>query len=330
MFPPSQNFSQDVKALSGVMGSISIACWVVVFSPQIVENLRRSSAEGLSKTFLVIWLAGDVFNILGGVLQDVLPTMIILAVYYTIADIVLLWQCLYYSYRNRQSPSSSHSRHQHAYDPDAPVDATHLSPATPLLRKPSSSTLSSKSSASVRGFSSRIWRKTLFNLFSVLLVCIAGVTGWWIPQSSFGRDDEKITPPKGVDDIDLSFSPLGQVFGWLCAVLYLGSRVPQIALNAKRRSCEGVSILFFIFACLGNLTYVISILAYLPVTEDGSWNHTRYRKYVAVNASWLAGSVGTLLLDFIIFAQFFYFGTEEYKGGDVNDEPEAVTVSGDE
>lgn len=50
----------DIAALSGITGSISIACWVVVFSPQIIENFRRSSAEGLSITFVVIWLLGDV------------------------------------------------------------------------------------------------------------------------------------------------------------------------------------------------------------------------------------------------------------------------------
>lgn len=66
----------DIEALSGICGSISIACWVVVFSPQIVENFRRSSAEGLSIVFVIIWLGGDIFNILGSVLQGVLPTMV--------------------------------------------------------------------------------------------------------------------------------------------------------------------------------------------------------------------------------------------------------------
>lgn len=68
--------SMDLTAVSGIAGSISIACWIVVFSPQIIENFRRSSAEGLSVVFVVIWLVGDVFNILGAVLQGVLPTMV--------------------------------------------------------------------------------------------------------------------------------------------------------------------------------------------------------------------------------------------------------------
>jgi solute carrier family 66 (lysosomal lysine-arginine transporter), member 1 len=76
MFPPSQNVHLDIRALSGICGSISIACWVVVFSPQIIENFRRSSAEGLSVIFIIVWLIGDVFNILGAVLQGVLPTMV--------------------------------------------------------------------------------------------------------------------------------------------------------------------------------------------------------------------------------------------------------------
>jgi hypothetical protein len=76
MYPPAQSVNLDIEALSGICGSISIACWVVVFSPQIIENFRRSSAEGLSIVFIVVWLVGDIFNILGAVLQGVLPTMV--------------------------------------------------------------------------------------------------------------------------------------------------------------------------------------------------------------------------------------------------------------
>lgn len=49
---------------------------VVVFSPQILQNFQRGSAEGLSIQFIIVWLLGDVFNILGAVLQGVLPTMV--------------------------------------------------------------------------------------------------------------------------------------------------------------------------------------------------------------------------------------------------------------
>jgi hypothetical protein len=124
---------------------------------------------------------------------------------------------------------------------------------------------------------------------------------------------------------------LGQVFGYLCAVLYLGSRLPQLLLNFRRKSTDGVSLLFFLFACIGNLTYVLSILAYSPVCRgesssvDAMGQHRRekchsgeaaalYGRYVLVNLSWLVGSAGTLLLDMAIFAQFFLYS--DSKGVD--------------
>lgn len=61
------------------------------------------------------------------------------------------------------------------------------------------------------------------------------------------------------------------------------------------------------FAGIGNLTYVMSILAYMP---EGEWDPREYRMHLAVNASWLLGSIGTLFLDLVIFGQFFLYQTE--------------------
>jgi solute carrier family 66 (lysosomal lysine-arginine transporter), member 1 len=139
MIAPVLNAPQfSAETISGITGSISIASWLVVFSPQIIENFRRQSGEGLSLSFLVIWLAGDVFNVLGAILQHVLPTMIILALYCnsrnrrgpladvedTLADIILIAQVLYY----RKYPY----RTRHHVHP-ATRRPSHLSPATPLL-----------------------------------------------------------------------------------------------------------------------------------------------------------------------------------------------------
>lgn len=274
----------DADVVSGITGSISLACWIIVFAPQIYENFRRKSSEGLSLMFVVLWLAGDVFNVLGAVLQGVLPTMIILAVYYTLADIVLLWQCLLYG--NGSQP-----------------DYVHLSPANPMGEDVLETVLSGDYSNEnqMGGMQTSENRSplmsALYKCLMVLLVVSAGLISWYI---SYLRNDGKKKAPA-----DLVFDPLGQAFGWLCAFLYLGSRIPQILLNYQRKSCEGVSFMFFLFACIGNLTYVISILAI-----DMSWH------YIWINSSWLAGSLGTLALDFTIFVQFFLYN-------EANDESES-------
>jgi solute carrier family 66 (lysosomal lysine-arginine transporter), member 1 len=357
MFPPQRGTTLDIEALSGICGSISIACWVVVFSPQIIENFRRGSAEGLSIVFIVVWLAGDVFNILGAILQGVLPTMIILAVYYTLADIVLMGQVFYYrgfTLTDEVKPKSSHAQNQNGDAETRPllqndsvthppsrdehehhqqhqrsgsmsqwqrhlsVDGTHLSPATPLLDPPKPNDPPAITNAKPTS----ALQTAMWNTFAVLLVCAAGVFGWWI---SAAHKSHKKHHVKQDDAEPLEFDILGQTFGYLCAVLYLGSRVPQLLLNYKRKSTEGVSLLFFLFACIGNLTYDMSIFAYSPVCakpghcEPGEAKRI-YLRYIAVNASWIAGSLGTLFLDMAIFVQFFMYKKDE------DDEEEEVAV----
>ncbi|KAF9885617.1 hypothetical protein FE257_012708 [Aspergillus nanangensis] len=304
--------------------------------------------------------------------------MLILAVYYTLADIVLLAQCFYYrgfTLQDKSSPdfrdpeqediepttsesatrkpsersplipsqtngqtyqTSGHDQGPHRF-PHAQhrrhsatsfreilspsVDGTHLSPATPFIEPPSP-----KASRTARSISTI--QTILFNACAVALVCVAGILGWYFsPGSSNNRDEG--TPaysPKS-----MGFDPLGQFFGYLCAAFYLGSRLPQILLNYRRKSTDGVSLLFFLFACIGNLTYVLSILAYSPVCGGDTLGRCRpgeagaiYGRYILVNLSWLIGSFGTLFLDMCIFVQFFLYQDNIY----VDEENSQDTVRG--
>lgn len=360
--------------------SISIACWVVVFSPQIIENFRRSSADGLSLQFVIVWLLGDVFNILGAVMQGVLPTMIILAIYYTIADIVLLAQCFYYrgfTWKDEVVPPSEsattattttsataqrkatkhgvngHNGNGNSHANEHPADEytslltadrprrgsdwsdrlIHVNPVMPLLDP-----------ANTPPPPSTALQTVLWNTLAVLMVIAAGIAGWllsrnYVPRGGDNNGDNSPSPPHDPNDSDndLHFDLWGQIFGWLCAVLYLGSRLPQLLLNYRRKSTEGVSMLFFLFACVGNLTYVLSIFAFDPRCWDKSGNNKEggglgvgncapgeagrvYGRYILVNLSWLAGSLGTLFLDMGIFAQFFIYGRDEYYSSDEEQE----------
>lgn len=353
MFPPSGGYSLDIEAISGICGSISIACWVVVFSPQIIENFRRSSAEGLSVEFIIIWLLGDVFNILGAVLQGVLATMIILAIYYTAADVVLLGQYFYYTgFRLRDprpdkppntgddaptersplianghtngnvhqpsaadvEPTSRHRSRSSFRERLASLDTAHLSPATPIHPQPRDA----DDTEALKPHQPRSWLQAiLFNSTAIILVVLAGVAGYYLSPSAPEGKNGKSPAEEQADS--LKFSTWGQIFGYICAVLYLGSRVPQLLLNYRRKSTEGLNALFFLFACIGNLTYVLSIFAFEPICSRHTHGHWRessckpgeagriYGLYVLVNLSWLIGSLGTLFLDFAVFVQFWLY-----------------------
>lgn len=87
-------------------------------------------------------------------------------------------------------------------------------------------------------------------------------------------------------------------------------------------------MLFFLFACIGNLTYVLSIFAYEAHCSERHGACARgeaariYGRYILVNASWLIGSMGTLFLDMGIFVQFFLYREDE--DGDVTEEETVV------
>lgn len=239
--------------ISGVTGCVSIACWIIVFTPQLYENWRRKSSDGLSMAFVVIWLLGDIFNVIGAILQKVLPTMIILAVYYTLADIVLFFQCIVYGKGKAVGSDEEAARNED----------------TPLLG------------------GQKTKQNTTKNVMIVSLVILGGIIGYLFSDKQKGSDPGEPQP----------ISTWGQINGWVCAVLYLASRIPQIKLNYDRKSTDGIALLFFLFAAIGNLTYVISILA-----ADSS-PHA-----LLINASWLVGAAGTLILDATIFAQFWVYG----------------------
>lgn len=328
-------YDVNISAISGILGFTSIVAWIVVFTPQIYENFSRASALGLSVEFVIIWLAGDIFNILGAVLQNVLPTMIILAIYYTLADIVLLGQCFYYKgfvwrdvvpdhetaplitendsrtyltaadaepgVRSR-SPASFRERL-------ASLDATHLSPAAPWHPKTQEPPAKKERS---------LLKSALYNAVALLLVVVAGVAGYYLSPSTPHHYSKGHTPVDEQSD-SLHFNVLGQIFGYICAVLYLGSRIPQLLLNYRRKSTEGLNALFFLFACLGNLTYVLSIFAFEPLCGRSKHHHlveadcrpgeasAIYGRYILINLSWLLGSLGTLFLDFAVFVQFWIY-----------------------
>jgi hypothetical protein len=54
---------------------------VVVYSPQIYENYKLKSGEGVSVPFVAIWLLGDLLNLVGAALAGLLPTVIVLAIW---------------------------------------------------------------------------------------------------------------------------------------------------------------------------------------------------------------------------------------------------------
>ncbi|GAA6033807.1 hypothetical protein JCM8097_000351 [Rhodosporidiobolus ruineniae] len=269
--------------LSSTVGWMSIASWVLVYTDPIILCIREQSGESLSLLFLFIWLTGDVTNLFGSLQQGLIPTVIILALYYTLCDIILISQVFYYRRKRRVHPE--------LYEP-APAASDGLSSSTagagagaPSEQTPLLSSFSAHA-PNTPPLSPALQRAKdiLSYTGGFVLVLVVGVIAWFASKDA-GKEGRK----------EEVWDTSAQVVGWVSAFLYLGSRLPQLALNRKTK-CAGLSLLMFAFAVCGNTTYVASIL----LTSTSS-------QHLLVNAPWIVGSAGTIFLDFIVLGQFVVY-----------------------
>ncbi|KAJ5217645.1 uncharacterized protein N7469_011270 [Penicillium citrinum] len=304
------------EAASGLLGSVSMTCWIFLLVPQLIENYRNGNAEAISLLFVFVWFVGDVTNLLGGLLAGLVPVIVAIAVYFCIADGVLIAQCLYYKARNARL-QSNYRRRSSTETPD---------PTTPLLGRRFSDSIPAsqsrrRSSGSLRGYQAASQRETqtedplvkiveeneygrkawVKNFLSVVGIFIVGMAGWMMAWQT-----GMWAPAPQESHSDNGEAASGQVLGYFSAICYLGARLPQIYKNYSDKSCEGLSLLFFILSLLGNLTYGAGILC-----------HSTEWEYVVTNLPWLIGSLGTMAEDVIIFIQFRIYAVQE-------DRPSAV------
>ncbi|XP_029923776.1 lysosomal amino acid transporter 1 homolog [Myripristis murdjan] len=93
----------------------------------------------------------------------------------------------------------------------------------------------------------------------------------------------------------------GYVCGYLASIFYLSSRFPQLYKNFQRQSTEGTSYLLFALAMMGNGTYGLSVIVVLPALTGSK------QTFIIKHLAWLIGSLGVLILDFFVTAQFIMY-----------------------
>ncbi|KAI8722252.1 hypothetical protein NCS52_00368700 [Fusarium sp. LHS14.1] len=286
------------EAVSGIFGSISLTSWICLLLPQLFTNYKAKSADGLSMAFLVVWLLGDVTNLVGALFTRLAPTAVALAGYFCIADLVLISQVLYYNALNarrarraeNEDPSEESpligNRRRRSSSFGLPGSqrrhATHTESSMEPLRKIVTGEDETPDSSP--------W---VHNALSLLAVYAIGFAGWFVSYKVGAWDGADPGTPDSHDHAKTGIEIAGLTLGYFSAALYLCARIPQIIKNYREKSCEGLALLFFMLSLSGNLTYGISLVAY---SQD--------KGYLLNALPWLLGSLGTIAEDLIIFIQF--------------------------
>ncbi|XP_069730560.1 lysosomal amino acid transporter 1 homolog [Phaenicophaeus curvirostris] len=95
--------AQDGRDIASViLGLVSIFCFAAASFPQFYQACKTGIMDrALSIYFLLGWLGGDLLNLIGSFLADQLPLQVYTAVYYVLADLVMLSLYSYYRVKNR-------------------------------------------------------------------------------------------------------------------------------------------------------------------------------------------------------------------------------------
>lgn len=194
-------------------------------------SLEKQSAEGLSLGFVGLWAVGDVLNLAGSIWAHLVPTTIMVGMYYIFSDVVIICEVLYY--RTIRQVKGEEIEDE----------------VTPLLADSEVSTIDPSQTS--------LLHEVAYNVSACLAVVLLGVLGWSISMMLI-HDEGRPREPKEEDH--LAVGP--QVLGYTSAMLYLCARIPQILKNYRKKKTDGLALLFFIFSVFGNLTYAASILIY--------------------------------------------------------------------
>ncbi|XP_030464001.1 probable vacuolar amino acid transporter YPQ1 isoform X2 [Syzygium oleosum] len=323
---------------SFAFGLMSLVCWGVAEVPQIITNFRTKSSHGVSLAFLLTWVAGDVFNLVGCLLEPAtLPTQYYTALLYTTSTVVLVLQSLYYDHvyswwkkpdpkAEEKEPLKPKATHQSGIPiPGATAKATPVKASprkefyytsarslagsgTPPFRTyirvarsgPSAMQLDSGSSSddeaapvtSPKSFSKPmpIPRSVGYGTFLASSLTLP------LQNKAFTEAHVVLTTRKLLREGGMEHSAFGQWLGWLMAAIYMGGRLPQIWLNIKRGSVEGLNPLMFVFALIANVTYVGSILVRTIEWES-----------IKANMPWLLDAIVCVALDLFIILQYIYY-----------------------
>ncbi|XP_071500132.1 lysosomal amino acid transporter 1 homolog [Diadema antillarum] len=257
-----------------ILGLAQILCWIVVFFPQFYENYKRGKMdEAIAPSFLILWMMGDMSNMLGCILAKQLATQLATAAYYILMDVIIISQFVYYYIKNKRKR--------------VPIaEASHEHPSIQSLSNPSHVIYCCGFLFSTSLLMSLPWQQGQASSHHIQSHHAAGRS-----LLSVGSDDGCIQYYRHTQDciFTTTLDIIGYVCGCFSGIFYVGSRVPQLIKNFKRRSVEGVSMLMFILTVMGNIFYGASILM-----EDTSV------VFVLRHLPWLVGSLGTLFFDCIV------------------------------
>ncbi|PQQ03118.1 uncharacterized protein Pyn_40140 [Prunus yedoensis var. nudiflora] len=262
------NLCSVKDGVSLTLGLVSVVSWGVAEIPQIITNYKNKSTNGLSLAFLMTWILGDLFNLFGCMLEP--------ATLYTITTAVLAVQTIYYGCIY---PRLKHNLRQKKGS-KSNLTEVRRSILTSLGNR-SARSLSRSHTPTERSYLAQTTAPTFNHIRNSneepLLGALAST------QSAPSNNIKTVLCVVSLMTLFGTFNHRS-VDNKLDLIVENPSR--GVVMRVGRRLLQGLNPLMFVFAVLGNATYVASI-----IVNSLDWLEIR------PNLPWLVDAGGCMLLD---------------------------------
>ncbi|KAE8145288.1 PQ loop repeat-domain-containing protein [Aspergillus avenaceus] len=326
--------------ISSILGTLSIVSWLFAQLPQIYKNIQLQSTSGLSIFFLVEWCLGDASNLIGALLTRQATWQVIIASYYVLVDVTLVFQFFWYTHiKGRRSDYDSLSQLHNDNGTAGILEGVSFSENDTTSNTPSES-MHTSDAKDVKGRKEPIFgsfngqspsysneklstsRRSMTRTSSGPRLPIAS-TRTILLTSMLCAVVANAAPTEPVPQPEPSLFTLefvGRIASWMSTVLYLFSRPPQLYKNYCRKSTSGLSPLLFMAAFGGNFFYSASLLTNpnawydFPPYGGGGWadgNGNNRVEWVGRGIPFFLGAFGVLFFDGFMGVQFLMYGTRD-------------------
>jgi len=189
--------------ISYILGLASLLTSMISLFPQIIKNFVWKSTSSLSIGLFIIWMVGDVSNLIGCLLTNQLATQLYLAIYYVTMDVIVISQYCYYEYLIKIWKR----RQQLSVNENVPL----VNEKTRLFSHP--------------------WPSLL-----ILLVLVVMSHPNMVTEAMSLCNSQSDASNGEIEYI------VGLVSSWISCMCYIVAYVPQILKNYKRKSVKGLSV----------------------------------------------------------------------------------------
>lgn len=341
---------------SNLLGILSICSWLFAQLPQIYKNFSLQSTSGLSILFLAEWCLGDAGGLLGALFTHQAKWQVVIGGYYLFVDLCLVMQWVWYEklkhgrYLLRVRPKDG-SGHGHGQDGAGDMDEVVIEGVdprpsngesqvevvnkvvrprpifrTPTFRRDRSPDEKTSTSLSKTPGGSSIQRVGSSSPMpspsprTMLLIACVIAMAQASPLRRPGAGSQFLA--RSTFKTATSLERVGTVLSWVSTFLYLGSRLPQLYKNYRRKSTAGLSPTLFAAAFCGNFFYSAAILTNPRAWYDmgpyggGGWvgySGSNRAEWVVASLPFFVGAAGVLFLDAGVGLQFLHYGESETK-----------------